>query len=379
MSALNLQALLKAMLDKGASDLHITAGSPPRLRIDNELVRLQTDALNPVDTKTLCYSVMNDAQKLRFEEDLEIDFSFGIRGLARFRANVYMQQSCVAGAFRIVPYQIIPLEELGMPPVVTELTEKPRGLVLVTGPTGSGKSTTLASMIDRINTRMRGHIVTVEDPIEFQHSHKACLVNQREIGRDSQSFQRALKYILRQDPDVVLIGEMRDLETIEAALTVAETGHLCFATLHTNSAIQSINRIVDAFPSHAQSQIRAVLSFVLEGVVTQTLLPKAAGAGRVMACEVMIPNAAIRNLIREDKLHQIYSQMQIGQSKFGMQTMNQSLCELFLRKEITLEDCIGHSSEVDELKTMILNGGGSLGGMSATGPSTRESTNPPRR
>ena len=379
MSALNLQALLKAMLDKGASDLHITAGSPPRLRIDNELVRLQTDALNPVDTKTLCYSVMNDAQKLRFEEDLEIDFSFGIRGLARFRANVYMQQSCVGGAFRLVPYQIIPLEDLGLPAVVTELCDKPRGLVLVTGPTGSGKSTTLASMIDRINTRMRGHIVTIEDPIEFQHSHKACLVNQREIGRDSQSFQRALKYILRQDPDVVLIGEMRDLETIEAALTVAETGHLCFATLHTNSAIQSINRIVDAFPSHAQSQIRAVLSFVLEGVVTQTLLPKAAGAGRVMACEVMIPNAAIRNLIREDKLHQIYSQMQIGQSKFGMQTMNQSLCELFLRKEITLEDCIGHSSEVDELKTMILNGGGSLGGMSATGPSTRESTNPPRR
>jgi len=259
---LNLQALLKAMLDKGASDLHITAGSPPRLRIDNELVRLQTDPLTPVDTKTLCYSVMNDAQKLRFEEDLEIDFSFGIRGLARFRANVYMQQSCVAGAFRLVPYQIIPLEDLGLPPVVTELSEKPRGLVLVCGPTGSGKSTTLASMIDRINTRQRGHIVTVEDPIEFQHSHKACLVNQREIGRDSQSFKRALKYILRQDPDVVLIGEMRDLETIEAALTIAETGHLCFGTLHTNSAIQSINRIVDVFPSHQQTQVRAVLSFV---------------------------------------------------------------------------------------------------------------------
>jgi len=367
----SLQALLKAMTDKGASDLHVTAGSPPRLRIDNELVRLQTDPLTPVDTKTLCYSVMNDAQKLRFEEDLEIDFSFGIRGMARFRANVYLQQSCVAGAFRIVPYQIIPLEELGLPPVVTELCDKPRGLVLVTGPTGSGKSTTLASMIDRINSKMRGHIITVEDPIEFQHQHKNCLINQREIGRDSQSFKRALKYILRQDPDVVLIGEMRDLETIEAALTLAETGHLAFGTLHTNNAIQSINRIVDVFPSHAQSQIRSVLSFVLEGVVTQTLIPKANGQGRALAAEVMVPNAAIRNLIREDKLHQIYSQMQIGQSKFGMQTMNQSLVELYIKKVISLEECLGHSSEVDELKTMILNAGGSLGNLGGPAPMRR--------
>ena len=305
MGQLNLQALLKAMTDKGASDLHITAGSPPRLRIDGDLVRIQGEPLTPVDTKQLCYSVMNDSQKLRFEEDLEIDFSFGIRGMARFRANVYMQQSCVAGAFRVVPYQIIPLQDLGMPPVVTELCDKPRGLVLVTGPTGSGKSTTLASMIDRINTTIKGHIVTVEDPIEFQHQHKGCLVNQREIGRDSTSFKRALKYILRQDPDVVLIGEMRDLETVEAALTIAETGHLAFGTLHTNSAIQSINRIIDVFPSHQQSQVRAVLSFVLEGVITQTLLPKASGSGRALAAEVMVPNAAIRNLIREDKLHQI--------------------------------------------------------------------------
>jgi twitching motility protein PilT len=365
MAGLNLQALLKAMLDKGASDLHITTGSPPRLRIDNELVRLQTEPLGPVDTKTLCYSVMNDAQKLRFEEDLEIDFSFGIRNLARFRANVYMQQSCVAGAFRLVPYNIIPLEELGLPAVVTELSDKPRGLVLVCGPTGSGKSTTLASMIDRINTRMRGHIVTVEDPIEFQHSHKASLVNQREIGRDSQSFKRALKYILRQDPDVVLVGEMRDLETIEAALTIAETGHLCFGTLHTNSAIQSINRIIDVFPSHQQSQVRAVLSFVLEGVVCQALIAKSNGVGRCLASEVMVPNAAIRNLIRADKLHQIYSQMQIGQNKFGMQTFNQSLCDLYLRKQISLEEAIGHTSETDELKTMILNGGGSLGNLGA--------------
>jgi twitching motility protein PilT len=358
---LSLQALLKAMTEKGASDLHISVGSPPRLRIDGDLVRLQVDALTPVDTKQLCYSVMNDQQKMRFEEDLEIDFSFGIRGMARFRANVYMQQACVGGAFRVVPYNIIPLENLGMPPVVTELCDKPRGLVLVTGPTGSGKSTTLASMIDRINTNLKGHIVTVEDPIEFQHSHKNCLVNQREIGRDSQSFKRALKYILRQDPDVVLIGEMRDLETVEAALTIAETGHLAFGTLHTNSAIQSINRVIDVFPSHQQSQVRAVLSFVLEGVITQNLIPKATGQGRVLCSEVMIPNAAIRNLIREDKLHQVYSQMQIGQSKFGMQTMNQSLCDLYLRKVINLDDCLARTSELDELKQMILAAGGSLG------------------
>jgi twitching motility protein PilT len=358
--ALNLQALLKAMTDKGASDLHVTANSSPRLRIDGELVKLQTEPLTPVDTKTLCYSVMNDAQKLRFEEDLEIDFSFGIRNMARFRANVYMQQACVAGAFRVVPYNIIPLEDLGLPPVVQELCDKPRGLVLVTGPTGSGKSTTLASMIDRINTRTKGHIVTVEDPIEFQHSHKGCLVNQREIGRDSTSFKRALKYILRQDPDCVLIGEMRDLETVEAALTIAETGHLAFATLHTNNAIQSINRIIDVFPSSQQSQVRAVLSFVLEGVVTQQLVPKASGTGRALAAEVLVPNAAVRNLIREDKLHQIYSQMQIGQTKFGMQTMNQSLAELYHRKVISLDEAMGHTSEIDELRTMIMNQGGTV-------------------
>jgi twitching motility protein PilT len=350
---LNLPALLKAMTDKGASDLHITAGSPPRLRIDGDLVKLQTEPLTPADTKQLCYSVMNDAQKQRFEEELELDFSFGIRGMARFRANVYLQQTCVAGAFRVVPYDIVPLEQLGLPPVVTELCDRPRGLVLVTGPTGSGKSTTLASMIDRINTTVKGHIVTVEDPIEFQHQHKSCLVNQREIGRDSASFKRALKYILRQDPDAVLIGELRDLETIEAALTIAETGHLAFGTLHTSSAIQSINRIIDVFPAHAQSQVRAVLSHVLEGVVTQILLPKASGSGRALAAEVLVPNTAIRNLIREDKLHQVYSQMQIGQSKFGMQTMNQALADLYLRRVITLETALGASSEVDELKTMI--------------------------
>jgi twitching motility protein PilT len=359
MAALNLQALLKTMVDKGASDLHVTAGSPPRLRIDSELVKLQTDPMTPVDTKQLCYSVMNDAQKLRFEEDLEIDFSFGIRGMARFRANVYMQQACVAGAFRIVPYLIRPLEDIGLPAVVSDLCDRPRGLVLVTGPTGSGKSTTLASMIDRINQKRRGHIVTIEDPIEFQHQHRGCLVNQREIGRDSSSFKRALKYILRQDPDVVLIGEMRDIETVEAALTIAETGHLAFASLHTNNAIQSINRIIDVFPSHQHDQIRALLSFVLEGVVTQVLVPKAGGQGRALAAEVMVPNAAIRNLIREDKLHQVYSQMQIGQTKYGMQTMNQSLSDLVLKRTVTLDDAMGFSSEPDELRQMINNGGGS--------------------
>ncbi len=350
-----LHQLLKVMLDKGASDLHITTGSAPQLRIDNDLVPLKTEALTPVDTKQLCYSILTDAQKLRFEEDQELDLSFGVKNLARFRANVYMQRGAVAGAFRLVPFNLIPLQDLGVPPIVMELCERPRGLVLVCGPTGSGKSTTLASMIDRINLTQRSHIITIEDPIEYLHPHKNCLVNQREVGADTQSFGRALKSILRQDPDVVLVGEMRDLETIEAALTIAETGHLAFATLHTNSAIQSINRIVDVFPPHQQTQIRQILSFILEGVICQALLPKASGSGRVLAVEVMVPNAAIRNLIREDKLHQVYSQMQIGQSKYGMQTFNQSLCDLFTRRQITLEEAMLRSSDVDELKTLIQN------------------------
>jgi twitching motility protein PilT len=348
-----LHQLLKVMLDKGASDLHITTGCPPQLRIDDDLVPLRTEALTPVDTKQLCYSILTDAQKLRFEEDQELDLSFGVKNLARFRANIFMQRGAVAGAFRLVPYNLIPLQDLGVPPVVMELCDRPRGLVLVCGPTGSGKSTTLASMIDRINTTHRSHIMTVEDPIEYLHPHKSCLVNQREVGADTQSFKKALKYILRQDPDIVLVGEMRDLETIEAALTIAETGHLCFATLHTNNAVQSINRVVDVFPSHQQTQVRQILSFVLEGVLCQALLPKASGSGRVLACEVMVPNAAIRNLIREDKLHQIYSQMQIGQSKYGMQTFNQSLTELFMKRQITLEEAMARSSDMDELKTLI--------------------------
>jgi twitching motility protein PilT len=373
--ALNLHQLLKAMLDKGASDLHITTGTPPQLRIDGSLVPLRTDPLTPVDTKMLCYSILTDAQKLRFEEDQELDLSFGVKNMARFRSNIFMQRGAVAGAFRVIPFKIIPMEDLGLPPVVTELCDKPRGLVLVTGPTGSGKSTTLASMIDKINTDNRDHIITVEDPIEFLHPHKGCLVNQREVGSDTQSFKRALKYILRQDPDVILIGEMRDLETIEAALTVAETGHLAFATLHTNSAIQTINRIIDVFPPYQQTQVRAQLSMVLEGVVSQTLIPKASGSGRVMACEVMVPNAAIRNLIREDKIHQIYSQMQIGQAKFGMQTLNQCLCNLFLRRIITLEEALGRSSDQDELKTIITNAQANQGGGGA-GPTRPPAARP---
>ncbi len=351
-----LPQLLKAMIDKGASDLHITNNSPPQLRIDGELAPLRTEALDPVRTKELCYSILTDAQKMRFEEDQELDLSFDFRNLSRFRANLFMQRGAVAGAFRAVPFKIIPLNELGVPPIVTALCEKPRGLILVTGPTGSGKSTTLASMIDHINSTTRQHIITIEDPIEFVHSHKGCIVNQREIGTDSKSFALALRYILRQDPDVVLIGELRDLETIEAALSISETGHLAFATLHTNGAVQSINRIIDVFPPHQQAQIRSVLSFVLEGVLSQTLVPSLGGRGRTLAIEVMVPNAAIRNLIREDKVHQIYSQMQIGQTKYGMKTMNQSLAESVLGQKIALEDAMMRSTDVTELKTLVAEG-----------------------
>jgi twitching motility protein PilT len=354
----NLHQLLKAMVEKGASDLHITTGSPPQLRIDGRLVPLKTPPLNPVDTKQLCYSILTDAQKHKFEEENELDLSFGVKGLSRFRANVFMQRGAVAGAFRTIPFKILTFAELGLPPIVTELSKKPRGLVLVTGPTGSGKSTTLASIIDKINTDRHEHIVTIEDPIEYLHPHKNCLVNQREVGADTQSFKKALKYILRQDPDVVLIGEMRDLETVEAALVISETGHLAFGTLHTNSAVQTINRILDVFPPYQQPQVRAQLSFVLEGVLTQNLLPKAGGPGRVLCVEVMVPNPAIRNLIREDKIHQVYSQMQVGQSKFGMQTFNQSLAAAYSRRLITLEEALARSSDQEELKNLISSGAG---------------------
>jgi twitching motility protein PilT len=351
----NLHQLLKAMIEKGASDLHITTATAPQLRIDGQLVPLRMPPLNAQDTKQLCYSILTDAQKHKFEETNELDLSFGVKGLARFRANIFTQRGAVTGAFRTIPFNIRSFDELGLPLVVSELAKKPRGLILVTGPTGSGKSTTLASIIDKINAENHHHIVTIEDPIEYLHPHKSCLVNQREVGADTASFSNALRYILRQDPDVVLVGEMRDLETIEAALTVAETGHLCLATLHTNSAVQTMNRIIDVFPPHQQAQVRAQLSFVLEGVLCQTLLPKSQGSGRALALEVMVPNAAIRNLIREDKMHQIYSQMQIGQDKFGMQTMNQSLASLYLRRQISLEVASSRSSDAEELRGLIEN------------------------
>jgi twitching motility protein PilT len=360
----NLHQLLRAMIEKGASDMHITTGSPPLLRVDGAIVPLKLPPLSPVETKQLCYSVLTEEQKIQFEKNKELDLSFGVKNLSRFRANVFMQRGAVSGAFRSIPFKILSFEELGLPPVVAELSSHPRGLILVTGPTGSGKSTTLASIIDKINTETRQHIMTVEDPIEYLHPHKRSIVNQREVGSDTATFKEALKYVLRQDPDVVLIGEMRDLETIEAALTIAETGHLVFATLHTNSAVQSINRIIDVFPPHQQPQVRAQLSFVLEGVLSQLLLPRAGGPGRVLALEVMVPNPAIRNLIREDKLHQIYSQMQVGQLKHGMQTLNQSLNALYSRRLITMEEAIGRSGDADELRNMIegKTGGGIVGG-----------------
>jgi len=352
---LNLHQLLKVLVEANGSDLHITTNSPPQMRVDGHLIPMDFPPMNQVETKQLCYSVLTDAQKHKFEEENELDLSFGVKGLSRFRGNMFIQRGAVAGVFRVIPYKIMTFEELGLPPIVPELAARPRGLILVTGPTGSGKSTTLASVVDYININRREHIITVEDPIEYLHPHKGCLVNQREVGADTKGFKNALKYVLRQDPDVVLIGELRDLETIEAALTLAETGHLCLATLHTNSCAQTINRIVDVFPPYQQTQIRAQLSFVLEGVLSQTLIPRMGTKGRALALEIMVPNAAIRNLIREDKVHQIYSQMQIGQEKFGMQTMNQSLFILFQKRMISLEEALGRSQDPEELKQMISN------------------------
>ena len=349
----NLYELLKVMIEKGASDLHISTGTPPRVRIDGKLAALGGSALAPPETKAMCYSILTDVQKHRFEENNELDLSFGIKGLSRFRANIFMQRGAVAGAFRTIPFNILSFADLGLPEIVAELAKKPRGLILVTGPTGSGKSTTLATMINRINEERQEHIITVEDPIEYLHPHKKCLVNQREVNADTDSFKSALKYILRQDPDVVLIGEMRDLETIEAALTVSETGHLTFATLHTNTAVQSINRIIDVFPAHQQEQVRVQLSFVLEGILSQQLIPKKSGVGRVLALEILIPTLAIRNLIREDKIHQIYSMMQAGQAKFGMQTMNQSLFDLYTKGLLSYEDALGKSPVPEELLNMM--------------------------
>ena len=354
-----LPDLLRKMTELGSSDLHLTTNSPPQVRIHGHLQPVEGyTPLTASETKQLAYSVLTDAQKHRFEEDLELDFSFGLKGMSRFRANLFNQKGAVGAVFRAIPYEIKSFEALGLPSVVKDLCGKPRGLVLVTGPTGSGKSTTLASMIDKINQDRHEHILTIEDPIEFLHPHKNCLVNQREVNSDTHGFAESLRSALRQDPDVVLVGEMRDLETIEMALRIAETGHLTFATLHTNSAASTINRIIDVFPSAQQSQIRTQLSLVLEGILCQALLPKAGGGGRAMALEIMIPNAAIRNLIREDKIHQIYSMMQTGQDKFGMQTFNQSLASLYHKRMISLETAMARSSNTDELKDLIERGAG---------------------
>ena len=349
----SIEAFLREMIERGASDLHLTTASPPLIRLHGELTPLAHPPLGATDTKNLCYSLLTEQQKKKFEEDSELDFSFGIKGVSRFRGNLYLQKGAIGGAFRMIPYQTPQLQNLGLPPSVPDLCNLPRGLVLVTGPTGSGKSTTLAAMIDKVNRERHEHIVTVEDPIEFVHEHKSCLVNQREVFADTQSFAQALKHILRQDPDIALVGEMRDLETIEAALVIAETGHLVFSTLHTNSAVQTINRIIDVFPPHQQAQVRAQLSLVLQGVISQQLIPRRDGRGRVMAAEVMIPNPAIRNLIREEKVHQIYSQMQVGQSKFGMQTMSQSLIALVQRNLISPEEAMGHATELEEVRSML--------------------------
>lgn len=372
--SVTLSQLLKTMVEQNGSDLHITTNSSPQIRVDGRLIALKTPALNASQTKQLCYSVLTDAQKHRLEEDLEIDFSFGVKGLSRFRANVFNQKGAIAGVFRSIPNAIPAMADLGLPPIVQKLCGKPRGLILVTGPTGSGKSTTLAAMIDRINSERHNHILTIEDPIEFLHQHKNCLVNQRELHADTHSFGGALRSALREDPDVILIGEMRDLETMETAITIAETGHLTFATLHTNSASETINRIIDSFPAHQQSQVRAQLSLALEGILCQTLLPRATGRGRVLIMEIMIPDSAIRNLIRQDKIHQIYSSMQSGQTRHGMQTFNQALATAYFRKQITMDIALKASSNEDELKEMIERGAGLIehaDGGQARNPRTR--------
>jgi twitching motility protein PilT len=356
MSGITLSELLKKMIEMGGSDLHITTNSAPRVRVHGHLRPLEMPPLTAADTKSLAYSVLTDAQKHRFEENLELDFSFGLKNLARFRGNVFNQRGAVAAVFRTIPWEIKGFESLGLPPIVKSMCDKPRGLILVTGPTGSGKSTTLAAMLDKINSERDEHMITIEDPIEFLHNHKKCLVNQREVHSDTHSFSNSLRAALREDPDIVLIGEMRDLETIEAALRIAETGHLTFATLHTNSAASTINRIIDVFPAHQQPQIRAQLSMVLEGVLCQALIPRVDGRGRAMVMEILVPNPAIRNLIREDKIHQIYSAMQTGTGQSGMQTFNQSLANTYFAKQITLEVAMARSSNPDELQDMINRG-----------------------
>jgi twitching motility protein PilT len=361
-----LPELLKMTVDLNGSDLHIAIDTPPQVRVHGELQRMQLPPMVASETKQLVYSVLTDSQKKRFEESNELDFSFGIRGLARFRCNVFQQRGAVGAVYRLIPEKIRAFGELGLPSVLATLADRPRGLVLITGPTGSGKSTTLAAMLDKINSERHGHILTIEDPIEYIHQHKNCLVNQREVHSDTMSFTAALRAALREDPDIVLIGEMRDLETVESALKIAETGHLTFGTLHTNSAAQTINRIIDIFPANQQAQIRTQLSLVLEGIVCQALLPRADGKGRVCSLEIMVPTPAIRNLIRDDKIHQIYGLMQTGQEKLGMQTANQSLVSLYMKRLITLDTAMTASSNKDELQDMINRGVGVVAGAGLT-------------
>ena len=349
----SLQDLLTLMIEQNASDLHLTSGSPPQLRIDGTLRPVNVPPLSPTETKRLAYSILTEKQKKVFEEKNELDLSFGVKNLSRFRANVFMQRGAISCAIRVIPYKILDFNQLGLPPVVESLAKKPKGLILVTGPTGSGKSTTLASIIDYINRNRKGHIVTIEDPIEYIHSHKNCIVNQREVGADTGSFASALRVVLRQDPDVVLIGEIRDLETMETALSVSETGHLALATLHTNSTIETINRIIDMFPVNQHSQVRAQLSFVLQGIVAQTLVPKKYGGGRVAICEIMVPSAAIRNLIREEKLQQIYSMMQAGQKESNMQTMTQALAKAVKEDKIGMEEAMVIVPYPDEFQSLL--------------------------
>ncbi len=352
MADLTLRQLLEDMVQRKASDLHITAGVPPELRIDGSITATEYEVLSPEKCAALAYSVLSDEQRKRFETTKELDFSFGVKGLSRFRANVFLQRGVVSMAIRQIPYEILHMEKLGLPQVVKDFTTRQKGLILVTGPTGSGKSTTLAAMLDKINATRQSHIMTIEDPIEYIHHHKKCIVNQREIGADTASFPTALKYVLRQDPDIILIGEMRDLETIEAALTISETGHLVFATLHTNSTYEAVNRIVDVFPADQQKQILTQLAFTLEGVMTQQLIPRSRGTGRIMCAEVLVCTPAIKAVIREGKVHQIYSLMQAGQ-KFGMQTMNQALMTAVLDKQLSLEDALDRSTDRVELEQML--------------------------
>lgn len=352
----SLQQLLKTQSDQGASDLHITVGTPPQLRISGSLCPVKIDPLLAADTESLCYSILTEEQKRVFEDNRELDLSFSIKGVARFRANIFRQRGAVSGVFRLIPHSVKSFESLNLPPAVAGLCDLPRGLVLVTGSTGSGKSTTLAAMVDKINKELAGHILTLEDPIEFVHEHKRCIINQREVGTDTMTVARALKSSLRQDPDVVLIGELRDLETVSAALTIAETGHLVFATLHTNSAISTINRIIDVFPAHQHSQIRTQLASTLQGVVSQNLLSCLQG-GRCLAVELLIPNPAIRSQIREDKVHLIAQSMQMAGEKSGMQTLNQCLINLLQKRSINVEAALSATNDIDDLKTALVRTG----------------------